>query len=81
MSKFGERLKQLRTERGLTQIELSEKVNINYSTLSDYEREERKDPCISTISFNPHARTGRDAKIIIMYVMYRRFQSTRPHGA
>lgn len=49
MSKFGERLKQLRTERGLTQIELSEKVNINYSTLSDYERGERKDPYISTI--------------------------------
>lgn len=49
MSKFGERLKELRTKKGLTQMELAEKVKINYSTLSDYERGDKKDPYISTI--------------------------------
>lgn len=43
------RLRELRTEKGLTQIELGEKVGINYSTLSDYERGNKTDPYISTL--------------------------------
>lgn len=49
MESFGIRLKQLRSERGLTQMQLGEKVNINYSTLSDYERGDKEDPLMSTL--------------------------------
>ena len=37
---IGERLIDLRKDRGLTQRELSEKLHVNYRTYSGYEREE-----------------------------------------
>jgi transcriptional regulator with XRE-family HTH domain len=46
---FASRLKELRTEKGLTQTELGELVGINYSTLSDYERGNKTDPYMSTL--------------------------------
>lgn len=46
---FAERLKELRSEKNLTQTELGEKVGINYSTLSDYERGNKADPYMSTL--------------------------------
>lgn len=36
---FGKRLARLRKERGLSQTELSEKIGISQSTLTDYERD------------------------------------------
>ena len=36
----GERLIELRKDRGLTQKELAELLHVNYRTYSDYEREE-----------------------------------------
>ena len=41
---FASRLKELRTEKGLTQTEPGEKTGLNYSTVSDYERGNKKDP-------------------------------------
>ena len=46
---FASRLKELRTEKGLTQTELGEKTGLNYSTVSDYERGNKKDPYMSTL--------------------------------
>lgn len=46
---FASRLKELRLEKNLTQAELAEQVGINYSTLSDYERGDKKDPYVSTL--------------------------------
>jgi len=46
---FASRLKELRTEKGLTQTELGELIGINYSTLSDYERGNKTDPYMSTL--------------------------------
>lgn len=37
---FGQRLKELRTEFGLTQKELADKLNLTHATISKYEREE-----------------------------------------
>ena len=41
---FGDRLRMLRTERGLTQQQLADKFNYKKSSISGYEREERKPP-------------------------------------
>lgn len=45
---FGQRLKQLREENHLTLEELSKKLNIGRSTISNYERDYRR-PDINTI--------------------------------
>ena len=36
---YGERLRELRSEKGLTQKQLAEKLNISQKSLSKYERE------------------------------------------
>ena len=36
--KIGEKLKELRKERGLKQTEIAEKLNVKQGTYSDYER-------------------------------------------
>lgn len=36
---YGERLRELRCEKGLTQKQLAEKLNISQKSLSKYERE------------------------------------------
>lgn len=36
---YGERLRELRCEKGLTQKQLAEKLNISQNSLSKYERE------------------------------------------
>lgn len=41
---LGERLKELREERGLTQKQLSEKLGINSVTYLHYEKEQREPP-------------------------------------
>lgn len=48
MSSFFERLKQLRTEAGLTQEDLAKKLNLSPSTISLYESNTRE-PNISTL--------------------------------
>jgi transcriptional regulator with XRE-family HTH domain len=40
-SRFGERLRKLRTDRGLTQVEFAEKLGIDRSYLADIERGNR----------------------------------------
>lgn len=37
MEKFGQRLKELRKEKGFTQVELAEKLNVDKSTVAKYE--------------------------------------------
>ena len=37
MDKFAERLKELRIEKGLTQIELAKQLNLDKSTIAKYE--------------------------------------------
>jgi transcriptional regulator with XRE-family HTH domain len=49
MASFGERLRELRKERGLTQIELANDLNMSYSTISDYERGDKEDLLVSTL--------------------------------
>lgn len=46
---FGERLKELRTERGWNQLEIAEKLNVTPSTVSNWERG-KKYPDINSIS-------------------------------
>lgn len=45
---FGDRLSQLRKEKGITQLELSKVLKVSSSTISMYERNER-DPDTSTL--------------------------------
>jgi transcriptional regulator with XRE-family HTH domain len=47
-ARFGERIRQLREERGITQIELSEKVGIENAYLSRVESG-KKEPCLRVI--------------------------------
>ncbi len=41
---LGERLKELRQEKGLTQKQLAEKLNVNSVTYLHYEKEQREPP-------------------------------------
>lgn len=46
---FKDRLKMLREETGMTQKELAKAIKINNTTISDYERGDKKDPYMSTL--------------------------------
>ncbi len=47
-TKFGERVKKLRTENNLTQKQLSEKFNLNRTAVADWETR-GKEPSYSTL--------------------------------
>ena len=49
MAEFKDRLKFLRDEMGLTQMELAKIIKTTYSTVSDYERGSNTDPRCSTL--------------------------------
>lgn len=42
MTKFKERLRELRKERGLSQIQLAEKLGVDFRTISNWENGVRK---------------------------------------
>ena len=48
---LGKRLKELREERGLTQKQLSEKLNLNSVTYLRYEKEQREPPLYLLVEF------------------------------
>jgi transcriptional regulator with XRE-family HTH domain len=48
-NKFGYRLKELRSEKGITQEDLSKILEISFPTISRYENGHRDEPCRSTL--------------------------------
>jgi transcriptional regulator with XRE-family HTH domain len=47
---FGQRVKKLREQRGLTQRDLADRAGLTRETISNYERGERSDPPLSAIT-------------------------------
>ena len=48
MITISKRIKELRTEVGITQVELAEKIGVNQATIANYEKN-RRHPDIQTI--------------------------------
>jgi len=47
---FGQRVKKLREQRGLTQRDLADRAGLTRETISNYERGERIDPPLSALT-------------------------------
>ena len=72
MAKFSERLRQLRTERGLSQMEFSKQIGVSKSSINMYERGERE-PNLETL--------GRIADFFHVDLDYLHGKTDTPHSA